>query len=204
MKTRLLFTLFLLLLLSTGVSASPVTYAFSGYYTSFMAEAIPQLSDTNVGDTFTGTFTYDNEAQQFEYDDFFYYQSDASALRVNFNDNYSVENEGPPIVVFDDIIDVNAGESGGIGTALGEDNQDIWGEFILSLYGYESDDSSLPETLELSQFDSVTIYAELFSLEMKSAIIYGNVTELKPIPVPPALLLMATGLLGLRFVNRKK
>jgi hypothetical protein len=207
MKVKHFLALLLLLSISTHGNAIPVTYQFCGYFDSVYGDFLDGVS---VGSRFTGAFTYDNESPLLEpaQSDWAVYRSALNSAYINIEDLYTVWIVNPHMYVgtYADFLNVDGYE--GYATQSGDIDPNIkWDEASMSFRGYDSDEPVLPETLDLSLFDEISIFLDPMNWEMtQETQMSGVVTAwgTSDVPEPSTLLLLATGLLSVGFANRKR
>jgi hypothetical protein len=207
MKVKHFLALLLLLSISTHGNAIPVTYQFCGYFDSVYGDFLDGVS---VGSRFTGAFTYDNESPLLEpaQSDWAVYRSALNSAYINIEDLYTVWIVNPYMYVgtYADFLNVDGYE--GYATQSGDIDPNIkWDEASMSFRGYDSDEPVLPEILDLSLFDEISIFLDPMNWEMtQETVMSGVVTDwgTSDVPEPSTLLLLATGLLSVGFANRKR
>jgi len=231
-KIALLSCLFVLGLFSTA-NATLITYEFSGYLTriyenDYSADTFTGVEQTtflgeryDVGDSFTGHFTYDTESTESTstFDDEswgFYYgaikqsevkinNSTLSIDDVNGSSYISVRNDAP-YTPPKDILSTDS-------TLRLEDtvykSQLEFTDSSASIFN----DISIPSIIELTTFDegkyARTNYRQwIYDRASKDSIsLYGafeSLTPSAPVPEPSTILLLGIGLLGVARVSRKK
>lgn len=209
--------LVLLIFLSTGAHSAPISWIATGYITQVDSGLI---TDIQVNDTFTLRIDFDDSTPDLNGDDNRgRYLGDWITLNIN---DYQAQNFGSPHYVPDiyisdqwykdtwDSLTVNSGLQKHSAPLQGDrDLVAIVAQFFDD-QGNVFNSDSLPATPpDLSLMESANLEL-LFSNDYNSIAardakwIYGEITSLTAVPVPAAVWLFVSGLIGLIGVARRK
>ena len=197
--------------------ATPVTYSFSGNIVGTAG-----LSAFNLGDTISGTFTYDPAATDTVPGDpnvGIYNQPYSLNMSVNSGAYLATAGQHESIVLNDsttksfgktvDSFDAFSSKLRG-GTPSGAmvdgleliDMGLIFLDYTHTLYT----DDSLPTSLSLASFDSLQFrlgFGPSAPGSLPTNVVIGTISTLQTVPEPSTLLLLGSGLAGLGFVRRR-